>query len=189
VDEDDARPGRDHQPDADGNGDHQAGDAVVASAGSGQAGSGSGGLVNGVCQSTSTATCPTNLSCPSGMECGCYKLSGIAANKALLLAAGGNLDMMATSPRSLAEWMGRPLRTESRWVVDAHGERFKLAGVNWYGAESATLVPDGLALRHRSDLAKLVRTLGFNSVRIPWVQRARRNEPGGGRGACREEPR
>jgi len=61
-----------------------------------------------------------------------------------------------------------PLRTESRWVVDAHGERFKLAGVNWYGAESATLVPDGLALRHRSDLAKQVRTLGFNSVRIPW---------------------
>jgi endoglucanase len=61
-----------------------------------------------------------------------------------------------------------PLRTESRWVVDANGARFKLAGVNWYGAESATLVPDGLALNHRREIAKLIRTLGFNSVRIPW---------------------
>jgi endoglucanase len=61
-----------------------------------------------------------------------------------------------------------PLRTESRWIVDANGERFKLAGVNWYGAESATLIPDGLAYQHRRAIARLARELGFNSVRIPW---------------------
>jgi endoglucanase len=61
-----------------------------------------------------------------------------------------------------------PLRTESRWIVDANGRRFKLGGVNWYGAESATFTPGGLAFSDRHQIAKLVRTMGFNSVRIPW---------------------
>jgi endoglucanase len=61
-----------------------------------------------------------------------------------------------------------PLHTQSRYVVDADGKRFKLAGVNWYGAESATFVPDGLALRPRSEIAKLIVELGFNSVRLPF---------------------
>jgi hypothetical protein len=29
-----------------------------------------------------------------------------------------------------------PFRTQGRFVVDAAGARFKLVGVNWYGAES-----------------------------------------------------
>src|SRR5260221_4227932 len=28
-----------------------------------------------------------------------------------------------------------PLRTTSRWIVDANGHRFKLASVNWYAVE------------------------------------------------------
>ena len=70
-----------------------------------------------------------------------------------------------------------PLRTESRWVVDANGDRFKLAGVNWYGAESATFIPDGLALKHRREIAKLIRTMGFNSVRIPWCNEMVATDP------------
>jgi endoglucanase len=61
-----------------------------------------------------------------------------------------------------------PLRTASRWIVDANGQRLKLAAVNWYGAESATLIPDGLAHNDRREIARLVRAMGFNSVRIPW---------------------
>jgi endoglucanase len=60
------------------------------------------------------------------------------------------------------------LRTASRFVVDAHGARFKLAGVNWYGAESATLVPDGLDVSPLGAIARLIRDMGFNSVRVPW---------------------
>jgi endoglucanase len=61
-----------------------------------------------------------------------------------------------------------PLRTESRFIVDANGRRFKLASVNWYGGESATLVPDGLASNDRRAIARLIREMGFNSVRLPW---------------------
>jgi len=61
-----------------------------------------------------------------------------------------------------------PFRTSSRFVLDAEGRRFKLAGVSWYGAESATLTPDGLDVAPLDSIAALVRELGFNSVRLPW---------------------
>ncbi|KAK4251248.1 endoglucanase [Corynascus novoguineensis] len=62
-----------------------------------------------------------------------------------------------------------PLRTRGRDVVDARGRRFKLASVNWYGASDELLVPGGLDVRHRRDIARTVRRLGFNSVRLPYA--------------------
>jgi endoglucanase len=61
-----------------------------------------------------------------------------------------------------------PLHTTSRWIVDADGHRFKLASVNWYGAESADFVVAGLDIAPLSSIAALVHSLGFNSVRLPW---------------------
>ncbi|AKT42363.1 uncharacterized protein CMC5_065890 [Chondromyces crocatus] len=61
-----------------------------------------------------------------------------------------------------------PLRTSGRWILDANGQRFKLASVSWYGAEEMDYVPAGLERAHRSAIAKQVRTMGFNSVRLPW---------------------
>ncbi|KAI5861866.1 glycoside hydrolase family 5 protein [Durotheca rogersii] len=61
-----------------------------------------------------------------------------------------------------------PLRTEGRNVVDATGRRFKLASVNWYGASDELFIPGGLEIQHRSVIAATIRTLGFNSVRLPY---------------------
>ncbi|KAL2184595.1 glycoside hydrolase family 5 protein [Thermothelomyces heterothallicus CBS 203.75] len=61
-----------------------------------------------------------------------------------------------------------PLRTRGRDVVDARGRRFKLASVNWYGASDELMVPGGLDVRHRREIARAVRRLGFNSVRLPY---------------------
>src|SRR5690349_5466064 len=44
-----------------------------------------------------------------------------------------------------------PFHTSTRFVVDRDGQRFKLAGVSWYGAESATLTPDGLDVARLDD--------------------------------------
>jgi len=100
-----------------------------------------------------------------------FRLSRAAVFAGALFAVGCDDESAATPPEkgeATVPLPPLPLRTESRWIVDANGERLKLAGVNWYGAESETLVPDGLSLNHRREIAKLVRTLGFNSVRIPW---------------------
>jgi endoglucanase len=70
-----------------------------------------------------------------------------------------------------------PLSTQSRYIVDTDGKRFKLAGVNWYGAESAMLVPDGLAMQPMAAIAKQTRDMGFNSVRIPFCNQLVEQNP------------
>lgn len=61
-----------------------------------------------------------------------------------------------------------PLRTQGRDIVDGEGRRFKLSSVNWYGASDEAFVPGGLDIQHRSVIAQTIRTLGFNSVRLPY---------------------
>lgn len=62
-----------------------------------------------------------------------------------------------------------PLRTSGRYIVDAEGHRFKLSSINWYGASDELFVPGGLDIQHRSRIAETIRTLGFNSVRLPYA--------------------
>jgi endoglucanase len=61
-----------------------------------------------------------------------------------------------------------PFQTAGRHIVDANGQRFKLASVNWYGASDIYFVPGGLDFRHRSEIAQTIRRMGFNSVRFPY---------------------
>jgi endoglucanase len=61
--------------------------------------------------------------------------------------------------------------------MDASGKRLKLAAVSWYGAESADFVVGGLDRRALDDLAALVRTLGFNAVRLPWSNQLVESNP------------
>ncbi|KAF5006607.1 hypothetical protein FDECE_7002 [Fusarium decemcellulare] len=62
-----------------------------------------------------------------------------------------------------------PLRTKGRNIIDASGRRFKLASVNWYGASDELFVPGGLDIQHRDAIAQTIRSLGFNSVRLPYA--------------------
>ena len=49
-----------------------------------------------------------------------------------------------------------PLSTSGRFIVDAHGNRVKLAGVNWYGASEDMGVPVGLDCNDRNAIAELI---------------------------------
>ena len=46
-----------------------------------------------------------------------------------------------------------PLSVSGRWIIDANGNRVKLAGVNWAGAHQDAMTPGGLDYRHRHDIA------------------------------------
>lgn len=70
-----------------------------------------------------------------------------------------------------------PLRTHGREIVDDTGVRCKLISVNWYGASDIFMVPGGLDTRHRSQIAKTIRYLGFNSVRLPYADEMVRKNP------------
>ena len=64
--------------------------------------------------------------------------------------------------------MEMPLSTHGRFIVDAHGRRVRLAGVNWYGFHEDLGLAPGLDRTHRSKLAKTIVLHGFNSVRLPF---------------------
>ena len=61
-----------------------------------------------------------------------------------------------------------PLSASGRYIVDAHGRRIRLAGVNWYGAHEDDGVVSGLERTDRFRLAQTIARLGFNSVRLPF---------------------
>jgi len=61
-----------------------------------------------------------------------------------------------------------PLSVNGRYIVDAKGNRVRLAGVNWFGAHEDFGVVTGLHRAHRHALAEYVASLGFNSVRLPF---------------------
>jgi endoglucanase len=61
-----------------------------------------------------------------------------------------------------------PLSTKGRFIVDAHGRRVRLAGVNWYGFHEDLGVAPGLDRTHRDRLAQTIAWYGFNSVRLPF---------------------
>jgi aryl-phospho-beta-D-glucosidase BglC (GH1 family) len=72
----------------------------------------------------------------------------------------------ASAPQGLDERL--PLSTCGRWIVDRQRRRVKLASVNWYGASDTELVPGGLDRVTIASVARTIRELGFNSVRLPF---------------------
>ena len=87
------------------------------------------------------------------------------------LAMGG--DLTVTGSADLAADPGvplpaLPLHTQGRFILDAKGQRLKLAAVNWYGAEEKDYVVAGLDQVPLAELARRIRLLGYNAVRLPW---------------------
>jgi endoglucanase len=61
-----------------------------------------------------------------------------------------------------------PLHTDGRYILDGQGSRVKLASVNWYGAEELDYVVAGLEIEDLQAIAQRIKSMGFNSVRLPW---------------------
>jgi endoglucanase len=76
--------------------------------------------------------------------------------------------LVLASAFAVARAADLPLHTAHHWIVDAKGNRVKLAGVNWYGADNPEFAVGGLAERPLAAIAHEVKAMGFNSVRIPW---------------------
>ena len=111
------------------------------------------------------------------------KLTHISAT--LLLAAS----LVAPAQAEPASWTG-PLSPRGRWIVDAHGDRFKLKSGNWHGAsgtwngsgdindpanhhagEKADQVPLGLDRASVQQIISGFKEIGANSVRLPFSNR------------------
>ncbi|KAG6713861.1 hypothetical protein I3842_05G174200 [Carya illinoinensis] len=63
--------------------------------------------------------------------------------------------------------MALPLYTNSRWIVDAEGQRVRLACVNWV-SHMEVVVAEGLSKQPVDAISGRIKSMGFNCVRLTW---------------------
>src|SRR5215472_3485206 len=58
--------------------------------------------------------------------------------------------------------------TSGTQIVDEANQPVRIAGINWFGFESSTYVVHGLGQRDYHDLLQQIKTLGYNTIRLPF---------------------
>ena len=89
----------------------------------------------------------------------------LSPTKLLRLAA--LLAPLALLPAQAAAQAGY-WRTSGNEILDADGDAVRIAGINWYGFETANEVPHGLWTREYKSVLDQIKSMGFNTVRIPF---------------------
>lgn len=59
-------------------------------------------------------------------------------------------------------------RTSGKQILDENGTPIRISGVNWFGMETASFAPHGLWVRGYKDMLEQIKSLGFNTVRLPF---------------------
>ncbi|MER5948461.1 cellulase family glycosylhydrolase [Streptomyces sp. NPDC001904] len=58
--------------------------------------------------------------------------------------------------------------TSGRQILDAQNQPVRMAGVNWFGFETANYVPHGLWSRDYKSMMDQMKSLGYNTIRMPY---------------------
>ncbi|MBO0859919.1 MAG: cellulase family glycosylhydrolase, partial [Chloracidobacterium sp.] len=58
--------------------------------------------------------------------------------------------------------------TSGSQILDANNQAVKIAGVNWFGFETANYVAHGLWTRNYKDMLDQMKSLKFNAIRLPY---------------------
>lgn len=70
-----------------------------------------------------------------------------------------------------------PLHTSDKLIVDASGKAIRLTSVNWYGFDEKEYVAGGLDKAPLETIVAEIRTIGVNSVRLPWANETLERNP------------
>ena len=77
----------------------------------------------------------------------------------------------------LGAWLGAPpahaagagyWHTSGNQILDANNQPVRIAAINWYGFETTTFVAHGLWINDYKAILNLIKSSGFNTVRIPY---------------------
>ncbi|MGW0822146.1 cellulase family glycosylhydrolase [Streptomyces sp. NPDC002845] len=93
-------------------------------------------------------------------------LCAVAAALLLPLAGAG------AQPAHAAETHAEPgagyWHTSGRQILDEAGQPVRVAGINWFGFETANHVVHGLWARDYKSMIDQMRSLGYNTIRLPY---------------------
>lgn len=62
-----------------------------------------------------------------------------------------------------------PLSTRDSNIVDARGQTVFLRGINWFGIETELHAPHGLWQRDYKEMLGQIKSLGYNTIRLPYA--------------------
>src|SRR4051812_39053826 len=63
---------------------------------------------------------------------------------------------------------GGYLHTSGNQILDASNAPFRMAGINWFGLETANYCPHGLWQRDYKSILDQIKGLGYNTIRLPY---------------------
>jgi endoglucanase len=58
--------------------------------------------------------------------------------------------------------------TSGAQILDASNRPVRIAGINWFGMETSNYAPHGLWSRNYKDMLNQIRSLGYNTLRLPY---------------------
>jgi endoglucanase len=70
-----------------------------------------------------------------------------------------------------------PLHTSGGEILDAAGHVVRLTSVNWYGFDEKEYVVGGLDHAPLREIIREIRSIGVNSVRLPWANETLERDP------------
>ncbi|MFI9247033.1 cellulase family glycosylhydrolase [Streptomyces sp. NPDC053086] len=91
-----------------------------------------------------------------------------AAAAVLVLPLAGTYSAQAADPPTAAAPGAGYWHTSGRQILDASGQPVRIAGINWFGFETSNQVVHGLWSRDYKSMIDQVRTLGYNTLRLPY---------------------
>lgn len=62
--------------------------------------------------------------------------------------------------------------TNGPQIVNSSGAEVKIAGINWFGLETANYAPHGLWSRSYKEMMDQIKSLGYNTIRLPFSNQA-----------------
>ncbi len=93
----------------------------------------------------------------------------------LIIAITGSLFLSGPARQaSAAGWGRNPAAGTGYWhtsgnkIVDANNQQVRIAGINWFGFETANYVAHGLWTRDYKDMLNQIKSLGYNTIRLPY---------------------
>ncbi|MFG2308714.1 cellulase family glycosylhydrolase [Streptomyces sp. NPDC048566] len=93
----------------------------------------------------------------------------LAALVPLTVAGPAHAAIAPPSPSGAAAVAGAGYwHTDGRRILDAQNQPVRMAGVNWFGFETANHVAHGLWSRDYRSMIDQMRTLGYNTIRLPY---------------------
>ncbi|MFJ6740458.1 cellulase family glycosylhydrolase [Streptomyces sp. NPDC091279] len=77
-------------------------------------------------------------------------------------------DAAGAAPAPAADAGAGYWHTSGRQILDAAGQQVRVAGINWFGFETANYVVHGLWSRDYKSMIDQMKSLGYNTIRLPY---------------------